>query len=245
MLAAFKLRAVPINVNYRYVEDELRYLLDDADAKAVVFHREFAPKLAAIARRAPAAHDLPRRRRRRRARPSTGSTRSTTRRRSAASSPARDFAAALRRRPLHPLHGRHDRDAEGRDVARTRTSSSARWAAGTSATRRSPRPEEIADALDARRRAACPACPFMHGTAHWMAFGTLFARRHGRHLARPPLRPRSALGARRARAGQLPRDRRRRVRAPARRGARRARPVARPVVAHGRAVGRRDPLARR
>ena len=32
MLAAFKLRAVPINVNYRYVEDELRYLLDDTDA---------------------------------------------------------------------------------------------------------------------------------------------------------------------------------------------------------------------
>ena len=49
MLAAFKLGAVPINVNYRYVEDELRYLLDDADARAVVFHAEFAPKLAAIA----------------------------------------------------------------------------------------------------------------------------------------------------------------------------------------------------
>ncbi len=48
MFAAFKLRAVPINVNYRYVEDELRYLLDDADAVAVVFHREFASKLAAI-----------------------------------------------------------------------------------------------------------------------------------------------------------------------------------------------------
>src|SRR5690349_14302592 len=46
MLAAFKLRAVPINVNYRYVEDELRYLLDDADARAVVFDAEFAPKLA-------------------------------------------------------------------------------------------------------------------------------------------------------------------------------------------------------
>ena len=39
MLAAFKLRAVPINVNYRYVEDELRYLLDDADATAVVVPR--------------------------------------------------------------------------------------------------------------------------------------------------------------------------------------------------------------
>src|SRR3979409_1816478 len=41
MLASFKLRAVPINVNYRYVEDELRYLLADADAKAIVFDREF------------------------------------------------------------------------------------------------------------------------------------------------------------------------------------------------------------
>src|SRR6476469_3432512 len=48
MLAAFKLRAVPINVNYRYGEDELRYLLDDADARAVVYHREFAPALRAI-----------------------------------------------------------------------------------------------------------------------------------------------------------------------------------------------------
>src|SRR6476660_10489669 len=53
MLAAFKLRAVPINVNYRYVEDELRYLRADADARAVVFHREFAPKLAAIRARLP------------------------------------------------------------------------------------------------------------------------------------------------------------------------------------------------
>ncbi|MET1003095.1 MAG: acyl-CoA synthetase [Acidimicrobiia bacterium] len=41
MFAAFKLRAVPINVNYRYVADELRYLLDDADVKAVVVAREF------------------------------------------------------------------------------------------------------------------------------------------------------------------------------------------------------------
>ena len=52
MLAACKLRAVPINVNYRYMEEELRYLLDDCDAKAIVFHREFAPKLAAIRERA-------------------------------------------------------------------------------------------------------------------------------------------------------------------------------------------------
>ena len=53
MLAAFKLRAVPINVNYRYMEEELRYILDDCDAKAIVFHREFTPKLAAISNELP------------------------------------------------------------------------------------------------------------------------------------------------------------------------------------------------
>ncbi len=35
-LAAFKLRAVPVNVNFRYVDDELTYLFDNADLKAVV-----------------------------------------------------------------------------------------------------------------------------------------------------------------------------------------------------------------
>ena len=64
MLAAFKLRAVPINVNYRYMEEELRYILDDCDAKAIVFHREFAPKLAAIGGELPRPRHLPRRRRR-------------------------------------------------------------------------------------------------------------------------------------------------------------------------------------
>ena len=48
MLAAFKLRAVPINVNYRYVEDELRYLFTDADLKAVVHEPEFAVTLDVI-----------------------------------------------------------------------------------------------------------------------------------------------------------------------------------------------------
>ena len=45
---AFKLRAVPINVNYRYVEHELLYLFDNADAEAVIFDARFAPRLAAI-----------------------------------------------------------------------------------------------------------------------------------------------------------------------------------------------------
>ncbi len=46
--AAFKVRAAPINVNYRYLEAELEYLLDNADAEAVVFDVEFAGRLDAV-----------------------------------------------------------------------------------------------------------------------------------------------------------------------------------------------------
>ena len=53
MIAAFKIRAVPVNVNFRYGEEELRYLLDDADTKAVIFHRSLEPKIAAVADQVP------------------------------------------------------------------------------------------------------------------------------------------------------------------------------------------------
>jgi len=43
MLAAFKLRAVPINLNYRYVAAELRYLVGDADLVAAVTEPELQP----------------------------------------------------------------------------------------------------------------------------------------------------------------------------------------------------------
>ncbi|MGP8059077.1 MAG: acyl-CoA synthetase [Acidimicrobiales bacterium] len=46
--AVFKLRAVWININYRYVEDELRYLFTNADLKAIVCQREFAPRVTTL-----------------------------------------------------------------------------------------------------------------------------------------------------------------------------------------------------
>ena len=46
--AVFKLRAIWININYRYVEDELRYLLKNADLKALVYQREFSPLVTAL-----------------------------------------------------------------------------------------------------------------------------------------------------------------------------------------------------
>ncbi|MGP0109534.1 MAG: acyl-CoA synthetase [Acidimicrobiales bacterium] len=43
MLACFKIRAVPVNVNYRYLAGELEYLYRDAALVGLVFHGRFAP----------------------------------------------------------------------------------------------------------------------------------------------------------------------------------------------------------
>jgi acyl-CoA synthetase (AMP-forming)/AMP-acid ligase II len=48
MLGAWKSRSAPFNVNYRYVDEELVYLLRDAQARAIVYHACFAPTLARI-----------------------------------------------------------------------------------------------------------------------------------------------------------------------------------------------------
>jgi acyl-CoA synthetase (AMP-forming)/AMP-acid ligase II len=58
MLAAYKLRAVAINVNFRYVEDELIYLLGDSDAVALVFQAQFTPLVAAVRDRLPLLRHL-------------------------------------------------------------------------------------------------------------------------------------------------------------------------------------------
>src|ERR1041385_7766682 len=49
VLACLEIRAVPININYRYLADELRYLYNDADLVAVFVDAEFGDRLQAIA----------------------------------------------------------------------------------------------------------------------------------------------------------------------------------------------------
>jgi len=46
MLGAYMARVAPFNVNYRYVADELVYLLTNAGAEAVMYQARFAPTLA-------------------------------------------------------------------------------------------------------------------------------------------------------------------------------------------------------
>ncbi len=48
MLGSYKARVAPFNVNYRYVAEELRYLLNDSGARALVFHSAFADRVAEV-----------------------------------------------------------------------------------------------------------------------------------------------------------------------------------------------------
>jgi acyl-CoA synthetase (AMP-forming)/AMP-acid ligase II len=171
MIAAFKLRAVPINVNYRYVEDELRYLLDDADVRAVVFHREFAPKLAAISAALPnlkvfvAVDD---------GTPTAPEALG-----------AIDYESALANASAERAFG--PRSADDLYILYTGGTTGmpkgvmwrqedvffgAMGGAGGGG-RPITSPDEIAERCVEARTRCVPACPFMHGTAHWMAFSAL------------------------------------------------------------------------
>lgn len=172
MLAAFKIRAVPINVNYRYVEEELRYLLCDADAKAIVFHREFAPKLSAIRDDLPlltcylSVDD--------------GSGADLGRLRAAdyevalaTAGAARDFTP----RSADDLYVLYTGGTTGMPKGvMWRHEDIFFGAFGGAALGGAPiaTPEEIEERCLTGRNRCVPACPFMHGTAHWMAFGSLY-----------------------------------------------------------------------
>ncbi len=53
MIGSYRARVAPYNVSFRYVEEELVYLLNDSKARALVYNAEFAPRVAAIRDRAP------------------------------------------------------------------------------------------------------------------------------------------------------------------------------------------------
>ncbi len=48
MLGAWKARCASVNVNYRYVEEELVYLFENSRSRVVIYHAEFASQIAAI-----------------------------------------------------------------------------------------------------------------------------------------------------------------------------------------------------
>ncbi|MDE0802748.1 MAG: AMP-binding protein [Acidimicrobiales bacterium] len=54
VFAAFKVGLAPVNTNYRYVDDELVYLWDNADTSVVVFEGQFTERIDALRDRVPA-----------------------------------------------------------------------------------------------------------------------------------------------------------------------------------------------
>lgn len=48
LLATLKVRAVPVNINYRYVEQELRYLFDNADLVGLIYSEQFGEQVANV-----------------------------------------------------------------------------------------------------------------------------------------------------------------------------------------------------
>ncbi|MEU7630779.1 acyl-CoA synthetase [Nocardia sp. NPDC049220] len=58
MVAIFKARAVMINVNYRYVENELQYIFENSDMAALVHERRYSDKVSAVRPETPKLHTV-------------------------------------------------------------------------------------------------------------------------------------------------------------------------------------------
>ncbi|QXC62575.1 AMP-binding protein [Aquihabitans sp. G128] len=159
MLAAFKLRAISVNLNTRYTADELRYLLADALPVVVIHEPDLAERLGvATAELGLDARLLPR-----------GS----------------DYEAALAAAPSH----RPDvvRSGDDRYVLYTGGTTGlpkgvvwrhedllfAALGGGSSGGDPADTPSDVAEHARHGRSRCLPASPFTHGTAQWMALTTL------------------------------------------------------------------------
>lgn len=164
MLAAFKIRAVPVNINYRYLGAELRHLYADAGLVALIHHADFDDAVAD-------------------ARGALREERLVLR-----VGPDGDYEAALAGAGL--ASGRRERSADDlycvytggttgapkgvlwrhEDIFFAAMGGGDHLQLGTPITR----PDELVERVLRPGLVALPVPPFMHAAAHWLAFSMLF-----------------------------------------------------------------------
>jgi len=174
MTGSYGARVAPFNVNYRYVEEELLYLLRDSGARAVVYHAAFAPILEKVL---PSLTEV------------TVLIQVADASGNALLRGAVDYEAALASASPEPMVGMSPDDlyilytggTTGMPKGVLWRQADVYPAAFTG--RRNDGSEyesveEIVAAAKARPQAyVLPAPPFMHGAAHWSAFSNLLAGR--------------------------------------------------------------------
>ncbi len=185
MIGSYKARVAPFNVNYRYVDDELVYLLKDADARALLYHARFAPNVARIRSQLPKLEAL--------IQVADDSA-------NALLPDAVDYEDVLRRSsPERP-----DVEWSPDDLYILYTGGTTGMPKGVLwrqediffgalgghplGGQKFQSVDAIVEAAKAGAIRALPAPPFMHGAAHWMAFtalhagGTIVIQNHPDHL---------------------------------------------------------------
>ncbi len=171
MLACFKVRAVPINVNYRYVSRELEYLYNDAGLVGLVFHSRFAPAvtsaLGSLAERRAVLEVAD-------GSPASGVA-DDYEEVLGASHEGRDFPA----RSAADIYCVYTGGTTGMpkgvlwrqdDIFFAAMGGGDPFASGNVITR----PEELAERVLRPGVTALAIPPFMHAAGHWLAFSTLF-----------------------------------------------------------------------
>ncbi len=174
MLAAYKIRAVPININYNYVEAELAYIYDNADLVGLVCHKQFLPRVAPTAAQQPGLNSI------------LWVADDTD-------TPIPDSAVAYEQAldGASPAREFDERSEDDLYIVYTGGTTGmpkgVMWrhvdiffsamGGGDPDSSQGPisTPEQLVERIPAMEMAALPTPPFMHAAAQWLAMNTLFA----------------------------------------------------------------------